>query len=224
MSTGPVVALLDTVTFPELMTFLVIALVVLGPDKLPGLARSAGQWVQKLRSMAENLQSEVTGALDESEMQSLRELGEFAVRPRAKLVEFARKAGETDPDDYTDGDAPASSPPILPALGVGPDNPMITNGVPSAPSTEIPSVDSPAVIDATAVDSVVEPNVEPVATTSPPASPAAPVPAPDHPPLPAHLAGTRLATAPKPDDPSPAAATDAPVMSDAPPEPSTDAT
>jgi sec-independent protein translocase protein TatB len=127
MSTGPIVALLDTVTFPELMTFLVIALVVLGPDKLPGLARSAGQWVAKLRTMAENLQSEVTGALDESEMQSLKELGEFAVRPRAKLAEYARSIGtETDPDDHTNGDAPASSAPTLPPLGVGPDNPMIT--------------------------------------------------------------------------------------------------
>jgi sec-independent protein translocase protein TatB len=220
MSSGPVVALLDTVTFPELMTFLVIALIVLGPDKLPGLARSAGQWVQKLRAMAENLQSEVTGALDESELQSLRELGEFAVRPRAKLVEYARKAGETDPDDYTDGDAPASSPPILPALGVGPDNPMITNGLAVGTDGDFVPVDSSPVIDAHSVDAEV---VEHAADATRPEPAPAPV-ASDQPTLPAHLAGTRLATTPKADDPSPAAATDALVMSDPPAEPSTDDT
>jgi hypothetical protein len=54
-----------------------------------------------------------------------------------------------------------------------------------------------------------------------------PAPAPSVPPttsgdLPAHLAGTRLATGGAPDHPGPEAATDAPVMSDSPAEPSTD--
>jgi hypothetical protein len=189
--------------------------------------------MQKLRSMAENLQSEVTGALDESEMQSLRELGEFAVRPRAKLVEYARKAGETDPDDYTDGDAPASSPPILPALGVGPDNPMITNGVvpgaasggPTDPASDVieaHSVDADVVESGVVESGVVESGVvEPAPAVT---QPAQPVPAATQPALPAHLAGTRLATASTANGPSPAAATDALVMSDPPAEPSTDDT
>jgi sec-independent protein translocase protein TatB len=218
MSTGPVVALLDTVTFPELMTFLVVALVVLGPDKLPGMARSAGQWVQKLRKMAENLQGEVTGALDESEMQSLRELGEFAVRPRAKLVEYARKAAtETDPDDHTDGDAPASAAPTLPPLGVGPDNPMVTN----APVTTTDAT-SPAPVED------VGPDVTPTQSSAPsPAPSLAPSSAPVKSAtsgLPAHLAGTRLATGGAVGDPTPEVATDAPSMSDTSADPSTDDT
>src|SRR5215218_4734529 len=115
--------LLDTLTFPELLTILVVGLVVLGPDKLPGMARSAGEWLAKLRTMSSNLQREVSSVLDEPEMQSLKELGEFAARPRAKLAEYARNA-TLDADDGTDGDAPAASPPTLKPIATGPDHPM----------------------------------------------------------------------------------------------------
>jgi sec-independent protein translocase protein TatB len=116
--------LLDTLTFPELITILVVGLVVLGPDKLPGMARQAGEWMAKLRAMSSNLQREVSSVLDEPEMQSLKELGEFAARPRAKLAEYARNATTLDPDDHTDGDAPASSPPTLKPVATGHDHPM----------------------------------------------------------------------------------------------------
>src|SRR4051794_25423196 len=115
--------LLDTLTFPELITILVVGLVVLGPDKLPGMARQAGEWLSKFRTMSANLQREVRDVLYEPEMQSLKELGEFAARPRAKLAEYARNAG-LDADDGTDGDAAAATPPTLKPIATGPDHPM----------------------------------------------------------------------------------------------------
>lgn len=134
----PVVALLDTLTFPELMTILVIALIVLGPEKLPGVARQAGQWLSKLRSLSQSLQNEVREVLDDPDMAPLRELGEFAARPKSKLAQLAREA--TSPDDgmsaaareHLDGDEPATTPPTLPPLdppaspivATGPDHPM----------------------------------------------------------------------------------------------------
>lgn len=87
-----VVALLDTLTFPELLTILIVGLVVLGPEKLPGMAKQAGAWAAKIRSMSQNLQREMGDVLDDPEMQSLKELGEFAARPRAKIAEYARNA------------------------------------------------------------------------------------------------------------------------------------
>jgi sec-independent protein translocase protein TatB len=115
--------LLDTLTFPELITILVVGLVVLGPEKLPSMARQAGEWLAKLRTMSANLQREVRDVLDEPEMQSIRELGEFAARPRAKLAEYARNAA-FDADDGTDGERPATSPPTLKPVATGPDHPM----------------------------------------------------------------------------------------------------
>src|SRR6516162_2116249 len=94
MPTGPggVLALLDTLTFPETITIVVIALVVLGPEKLPGMARTIGQWMTKAKRMAANLQAEMRDVVDDPAMKPLRDLGEFAAQPRRKLAEFALAA------------------------------------------------------------------------------------------------------------------------------------
>ena len=143
MRAGGVLALLDTLTFPELMTILVVALIVLGPDKLPGVARQAGVWMQKLRSMSQSLQSEVREVLDDPEMAPLRELGEFAMRPKSKLAEMARSATAPD-DDHTDGDAPASVPPTLPPIATGADHPMNAAATPPVQPATSASEDPPA--------------------------------------------------------------------------------
>lgn len=50
--------------FSELLLFGVIALIVLGPEKLPQAARTAGQWYAKLRRTVSTLQSEIEAELD----------------------------------------------------------------------------------------------------------------------------------------------------------------
>lgn len=47
------------VGFSELVLTAVIALVVLGPDRLPGAARTAGLWIGRLKRSFNNLKSEV---------------------------------------------------------------------------------------------------------------------------------------------------------------------
>ena len=49
----------------EVLVILVVALVVLGPDKLPGAARQAGRWVGELRRLSSGFQSELRDALQE---------------------------------------------------------------------------------------------------------------------------------------------------------------
>ena len=53
--------------FSELLLFGVIALIVLGPEKLPQAARTAGQWYAKLRRTVTTLQSEIEAELDLAE-------------------------------------------------------------------------------------------------------------------------------------------------------------
>jgi sec-independent protein translocase protein TatB len=89
---GGVLALLDTLTFPETITIVVIALVVLGPEKLPGMARTIGEWLTKAKRVAANLQAEMRDVVDDPAMKPLRDLGEFAAQPRRKLAEFALAA------------------------------------------------------------------------------------------------------------------------------------
>ncbi|WP_435979359.1 Sec-independent protein translocase protein TatB [Psychrobacter sp. DM4] len=57
--------------FSELLLFGVIALIVLGPEKLPQAARTAGQWYSKLRRTISTLQSEIEAELDLAETRQL---------------------------------------------------------------------------------------------------------------------------------------------------------
>ena len=42
----------DSISFTELITILLIALVVFGPQRLPDLARKAGEWAREIRKTA----------------------------------------------------------------------------------------------------------------------------------------------------------------------------
>ncbi len=79
-------------TAGEFFIILIVALVVLGPDRLPEMARSAGKMLHKLRTMADGLGDDVKGVMDDPSMQPLKELGELAARPRQKLAEYALEA------------------------------------------------------------------------------------------------------------------------------------
>ena len=60
--------------FWELMLVFVIALVVLGPERLPGAARQAGLWVRRIRGLAHVAQQELERELKISELrQQLRD-------------------------------------------------------------------------------------------------------------------------------------------------------
>ena len=49
----------------EVLVILVVALLVLGPDKLPGAARQAGRWLGELRRLSSGFQAELRDALQE---------------------------------------------------------------------------------------------------------------------------------------------------------------
>jgi Tat protein translocase TatB subunit len=47
------------VGFSELLLIMVIALIVLGPEKLPGLVRRVGQWMGRARAMARQFREQL---------------------------------------------------------------------------------------------------------------------------------------------------------------------
>ena len=49
----------------EVLVILVVALLVLGPDKLPGAARQVGRWMGELRRISSGFQTELRDALQE---------------------------------------------------------------------------------------------------------------------------------------------------------------
>ena len=83
---------LQNLTGGEMVIIALVALVVLGPERLPEMARGAGKMLHKVRTMTEGMQSEVRDVMADPSMQPLKELGELAARPRQKLTEYAREA------------------------------------------------------------------------------------------------------------------------------------
>lgn len=73
--------------FTELIIIVVIALIVLGPERLPEVARQLGTFVRDLRRMYNNLRADLGPEFDEIE-QGIRELR--ALDPRQQVRDFGR--------------------------------------------------------------------------------------------------------------------------------------
>lgn len=56
------------VDFSELALIFIVALVVLGPTRLPGLVRKVGRWVGKARSMARDFQQQLESEINIEEI------------------------------------------------------------------------------------------------------------------------------------------------------------
>ena len=81
--------------FSELLLFGVIALIVLGPEKLPQAARTAGQWYAKIRRTVSTLQSEIEAELDlaETRQQMQKELAKIRQTEADMKREMAEMRG-----------------------------------------------------------------------------------------------------------------------------------
>lgn len=63
----------------EIAVIVVVALVVLGPDKLPGAARQVGNVIRQVRRISTGFQQELQNALDEPIEAEARRRGQLAV-------------------------------------------------------------------------------------------------------------------------------------------------
>ena len=59
--------------FWELAVIGAIMLVVLGPERLPGVARTAGFWLSKIRRMVSDVKAEVKKEMDAAELKELED-------------------------------------------------------------------------------------------------------------------------------------------------------
>jgi sec-independent protein translocase protein TatB len=121
------------VGFSELLVIAVVALLVLGPERLPKAARFAGLWVRRARAQWNSVKAEFERDLADDELRrTLRETQESLRDAQASLREAGsslRRDFETASDELMRGPAPPAAPleRQLPAL------PVATNGeVPAA--------------------------------------------------------------------------------------------
>ena len=83
------------VGFSEVVIIAIIALVILGPERLPKVARTLGFWVGKARRMVADVKSDIDREMRESELAGLRKLGDEISDVKN---EFQSAAGEVADD------------------------------------------------------------------------------------------------------------------------------
>lgn len=96
----------------EVLVILVIALVVLGPSRLPATARTMGRILARTRQLVRRFQEEMQAAADAP-------IEAFA-RERGRLMEPLPGSGRTDPPDPGEsppGDTPSGETPPGDAAG-----------------------------------------------------------------------------------------------------------
>lgn len=110
---------MGSVGAPEVLVILVLALVVLGPERLPQAARTMGRWVGEVRRVTGSLQAEVRDVVDE------------VMRP---VNETATVATESFTSTFSASDAGAGAAMAEP-------EPTSTAAAPSEASSEPPAPD-----------------------------------------------------------------------------------
>jgi sec-independent protein translocase protein TatB len=158
--------------FWELIVVGVVAMIVVGPEQLPGLARKAGFWLGKARRMIAEVKADVDRELHLEEIkQTLRQQADLGeVKDLAEEIKSFRHEVEKDLDD------PGPPPGWRPGM---PTAAPPSDWTPPATSRELPAAASPAPVQSQKPDSaapaprsVATPTVPPSA--APPSQPSPP--------------------------------------------------
>lgn len=148
--------------FSELMVIAIVALVILGPERLPKAARFAGLWVRRARNQWDSVKQELERELHaedlKREMQSLRQTmqdtdnelrasGEAARRQLQDAQTQARELADavTTPNGGT-AEPSAAAPPLTATSASVP----IESAPDSTPSVGAPTSTGPSTVDDTA--------------------------------------------------------------------------
>ncbi len=68
------------ISFTEMLIVAIAALVVIGPERLPRVARQAGEWVTKMRRYVDDVKSDFNRQIELSELRDLKKNVEDAAR------------------------------------------------------------------------------------------------------------------------------------------------
>ena len=119
--------------FWELTVIAVIALIVLGPERLPGLARTAGMWFSKLRRFVSNVKADIDKELKADEIRRALEkeagIGELKDVLDSTKSTLDQKIGDKEYIVKAIDDEPSAVPPV----------PTTNNKEPSATPSAAPA-------------------------------------------------------------------------------------
>jgi sec-independent protein translocase protein TatB len=85
------------VGFTEIVLILGLALLVLGPERLPGLAQKVGRWTGRARAMARQLRTQLEHEVTMEELAKSRPMQSSAAEPPATSPTPSSTAGDVPP-------------------------------------------------------------------------------------------------------------------------------
>lgn len=91
-------------SFGEIMTAGVVALVVLGPERLPKVARTVGEWIGKMQRMAGNVKQELTQHAEYAELNKIKQDFEHAAHDIKQELHDTVPAWERLPEQHIPAD------------------------------------------------------------------------------------------------------------------------
>lgn len=90
----------------ELLVFGIVALLVLGPEKLPEAARFAGKWYTKLKRMISNVQNDIDRELRMSELREqmqneMKRIQDLELKMQIQMFELQKQSLHTNEAQIT---------------------------------------------------------------------------------------------------------------------------
>ncbi len=101
------------ISFGEIALVGIVALLVVGPKRLPEIARTAGKWVGKTRRMIESVKADIDREFKTDELRKLLTEQQAEVQQLRQIVEDSRNAIEKDIERAT-ADPETAKPAALP--------------------------------------------------------------------------------------------------------------
>ena len=102
--------------FLELVVIGVVALVIVGPERLPGIARKVGKWIAKARALVNTTKSDIERELRTDEMRNMLIMQEEKIRNLQSSVESSISTAGQQLDDKIKTEVADAEHLIAPAL------------------------------------------------------------------------------------------------------------
>jgi sec-independent protein translocase protein TatB len=112
----------------------IVALIAIGPKELPTVLRTLGQWMGKVKRMANEFQGQFQEALREAEMGDLKKQAEDL---KSTVTDFANIDPMADAQKATDRAAEGAGEPAVPSPE------PVAPATPAEPAQALPPIDVP---------------------------------------------------------------------------------
>ncbi|EMN7027636.1 Sec-independent protein translocase subunit TatB [Pseudomonas aeruginosa] len=131
------------ISFSELLLVGLVALLVLGPERLPGAARTAGLWIGRLKRSFNTIKQEVEREIGADEIRRQLHNEHILSMEREAQKLLAPLTGQTPPQETppSAGENPAPSVPAPPPTSTPADAaapPAVAASTPPSPPSETP--------------------------------------------------------------------------------------